>query len=100
MKKFLIWLKKHTMDIFVGSLIAILATLFILIAVGSKTNGLEKVEGLSNRFVILEEFYMGPKTYRVIQDLGTNVLYLVGPQDIELLVDYKGDPVTWDPFGG
>ena len=100
MKKFLIWLKNHTIDIFAVFLIAVLSTLFILIAVGSKTNGLEKVEGLSNRFVILEDFYIGSKNYRVIQDLGTNVLYLVGPQDIELLVDYKGDPVTWDPYGG
>lgn len=100
MKKLLYWLKNHTIDIFMVFLIAVLSTLFILIAVRNKTNSIEKVEGLSNRFVILEEFDMGPKTYRVIKDLGTNVLYLVGPQDIELLVDYKGDPVTWDPFGG
>ncbi len=100
MKKFLIWLKNHTVDIFVSFLIAVLSTLFILVAVGTKTNSIEKVEGLSNRFVILEEFEMGPKVYRVIQDLGTNVLYLVGPQDIELLVDYEGKPVTWDPYGG
>lgn len=100
MKKFLIWLKNNTLEIFGVFLISVLTTLFILLAVGMKTNGIEKVEGLSNRFVILEEFQIGPKVYRVIKDLGTNVLYLVGPQDIELLVDYKGDPVTWDPFGG
>lgn len=100
MKKFLSWLKRYTLEIFVVFLTAVLATVFILLAVRNKTNAIEKIEGLSNRFVILEEFDMGTKTYRVIKDLGTNVLYLVGPQDIELLVDYKGDPVTWDPFGG
>lgn len=100
MKKFLIWLKNHTIDIFGVFLIAVLSTLFIMTAVRMKTNGVEKVEDLPNRFVILEEFDMGPKTYRVIQDLGTNVLYLVGPHDIELLVDYEGKPVTWDPYGG
>lgn len=100
MKKFLIWLESHALEIFGVFLISVLTTLFILIAVGMKTNGIEKVEGLPNRFEILEEFEMGPKVYRVIKDIGTNVLYLVGPSDIQLLVDYKGDPVTWDPYGG
>lgn len=104
MKRFLSWLKEHAIEIFLIFLLAFLtavaSTLIILSGVRNKTNSIEKVEGLSNRFVILEEFEMGPKVYRVIKDLGTNVLYLVGPQDIELLVDYKGDPVTWDPFGG
>ena len=100
MKRFFSWLKKHTMNIFVIFLTSVLSTLIILLAVRNKTNGIEKIEGLSNRFVVLEEFDMGISTFRVIQDLGTNVLYLVGPQDIELLVDYEGKPVTWDPFGG
>lgn len=98
MKKFLSWLKKHVFQVSFSMFVLLIGTCLILVA--GCVNRIPKVEGLSNRFEILEEFDMGPKTYRVIRDLGTNVLYLVGPQDIELLVDYKGDPVTWDPYGG
>lgn len=97
MKRFLSWLKEHAIQASFVMFVIIGTCLTILIGC---TNKIPKVEDLPNRFEILEEFDMGPKHYRVIRDLGTNVLYLVGPQDIELLVDYKGDPVTWDPFGG
>ncbi len=100
MKKFLHWLKENLVPILLVTILLAWAVVMVWALAGSKERQLEKVEGLPNRFEILEEFDIGPRTYRVIKDMGTNVLYLVGPYDTQLLVDYKGDPVTWDPFGG
>ena len=97
MKKFLSWLKEHAVQASFIMFVVIFGTCLIILGCA---NNQPEGKNLPNRFETLEVFEMGSKTYRVIQDLGTNVLYLVGPQDIELLVDYKGDPVTWDPFGG
>lgn len=100
MKKFLSWLKKHVIDILLVFVITALIALITLSFFWTKDRQLKKVENLPNRFEIVEEFTIGSRIYRVIKDIGTNVLYLVGPEDIQLLVDYEGKPVTWDPYGG
>ena len=62
---------------------------------------LPKVEDLPHRFEILEVFELGGMTCWVLRDTGTQVLYLVTERGIvQVIVDYEGKPVTWDPFGG
>lgn len=98
MKKFFEWLKENFRIIFIIAFTV--AFLIFSIIFSFKYSTIEQEKDLPHRFELVETFWVEGRRCHVLKDIGTNVLYLFTGYDAELLVDYEGKPVTWDPYGG
>lgn len=98
MKKVFEWFQYNIVPILA---VVLLCVLFIGVLVFCvQFTSVNEEKDLPNRFELVESFWVKGNRYFVLKDTGTNVLYLSTGRDVEVIVDYEGNPVTWDPYGG